>query len=232
MAPPARKLYDQIATSDETTEDDALILQNATCRTRLQPLLRSAPLTLAFVATAVLAGFIFSACISVAALIKSTQDTLEPPQVLIQKCGETPAQARASSCVFDVMLQSWVPSDCYYEELSEKYLATYRWKWFYDKHAEKEMPDEVMRLGEHNSAFMVDNFHRRHCMYTWEITTLALKGKRPLLDAFLSPSHVGHCNKVLSAPAWEWNETTRLLGVEAHRGFGECAPYSAWVLEL
>lgn len=145
----------------------------------------------------------------------------------IQNCGETPAQARAKGCKYEVMLQMWIPGACYDEEYSQAFLSKYHWTWYYDNKAEDEMSDEVMRLGEHEVAFMVDDYHRRHCAYSWEITARALRDQKPLLDELLSFKHVHHCNEYMLSPPW--NSTKNPIAVETHSGYGRCAPYSTWL---
>lgn len=145
----------------------------------------------------------------------------------IDDCGETPAEARAKGCRYDPMIQMWVPVACYDQEHSERYLSTYKWKWYYDLDAKHEMPDETMRLGEHQVAFMVDDYHRRHCAYVWEVSARALEQQRSLLDEWISSKHVHHCNGLLLSPPW--NSTKHPLAVEARTRYGRCAPYHVWV---
>ncbi|KDN63556.1 hypothetical protein CSUB01_09341 [Colletotrichum sublineola] len=148
----------------------------------------------------------------------------------IEDCGETPAQARSNGCRYDIMVQQWVPAACYDEEHSEMYLSTYNWKWYYDIDAKHEMPDEVMRRGEHQVAFMVDDYHRRHCAYVWEVSARALQQQKPMLDEWLSYKHVHHCNRILLSPPW--NSTKHPTAVETHSGYGRCAPYQLWAKDM
>lgn len=148
----------------------------------------------------------------------------------IEHCGETPARARANGCRYDPMIQMWVPAACYDEEHSEMYLSTYKWKWYYDFDAQHEMPDEVIRRGEHKVAFMADDYHRRHCAYVWEVSARALQQQRPMVDEWLSYKHVRHCNGILLAPSW--NSTKHPIAVEARTRYGRCAPYRVWVHEM
>lgn len=150
----------------------------------------------------------------------------------IDGCGEAPAQARARCCRYDVMLQQWVPLACYDEEHSEMYLSTYRWKWYYDIDAKREMPDEVMRRGEHKVAFMDDSYHRHHCAYVWEVSARALQRRKPMLDEWLSYKHTHHCNTLLLSPPWNSTSAKHATAVETHSGYGRCAPYLAWAREM
>lgn len=42
-------------------------------------------------------------------------------------CGYTPEDARAKGCVYDVMMQDWVPEPCYDAVLTERYLSQGNW---------------------------------------------------------------------------------------------------------
>ncbi|KAF3811972.1 hypothetical protein GCG54_00002924 [Colletotrichum gloeosporioides] len=176
-----------------------------------------------------LAGFVLGSTATRMAM-PTAVSTVDEIGGQIDDCGETPAQARANGCRYDPMIQQWVPTACYDEEHSEMYLSTYKWKWYYDLDAKHEMPDEVMRRGEHNVAFMVDDYHRRHCAYVWEVSARALQQQKPMLDEWLSYKHVHHCNRLLLSPPW--NSTKHPTAVETHSGFGRCAPYRLWARDM
>jgi hypothetical protein len=228
----ARKPYAALATDEQPTENNSASLHSESRNCGRSQSIWNVVLLLCLVLISLTIGYVMHAYTTDVETVKVTKNMSTTLEEYIDTCGNSTTKAKEIGCIYDVMLQSWVPPDCYYKELSEFYLSTYRWKWYYDLYAEFEMPDEVMRLGEHEAAYMIDGFHRHHCMYTWEITTFALKQKKPLLDAFLSPEHVNHCNKVMFGPVRERNETNRILGVKAERGFSQCAPYDTWHLDL
>lgn len=174
-----------------------------------------------------LAGFIVGSCVTSMQGIPALWPATVNQGGTIEECGETPDEARISGCKFDPMMQVWLPASCYDEEHSEFYLSTYQWKWYYDNKMEKEMPDEVMRRGDHSVSFMTDDYHRRHCAYAWEVVTRALQAQRPIQDELLSYKHVHHCNMVLF-----WNTSESARGVETHAGFGRCAPYHVWAKDM
>ena len=45
----------------------------------------------------------------------------------ILDCGGNPSEARAKGCIYDVMMQDWVPEPCYDSVLTERYLANHNW---------------------------------------------------------------------------------------------------------
>ncbi|KAI1171159.1 hypothetical protein F4777DRAFT_594102 [Nemania sp. FL0916] len=155
--------------------------------------------------------------------------------VRITDCGASPAEAKALNCKFDVMLQRWIPEDCYDEAHSELFLAKYPRKWYYDMDLKHEMDDAtvMVRGGEHQMTFTPSDYHKRHCSYTWELTSRALQEQRPLLDELISFEHTHHCNGILLGP--EWNETKfdgHSKPTEVDPGYLRCASYTVWLQDM
>ncbi|OTA60726.1 hypothetical protein K449DRAFT_466031 [Hypoxylon sp. EC38] len=95
--------------------------------------------------------------------------------VQIADCGDSVAATKTLGCKFDTMLQRWIPVDCYGKAHSELFLAKYPRKWYYDTNLEYEMDDAIARKGEHQVSFTPSDYHKRHCSYTWELTSRALR---------------------------------------------------------
>lgn len=68
-----------------------------------------------------------------------------PKAIQIKDCGETPHDAKARGCVFDLMLQRWTPAECFDEEHMERFLAKYPRKWYFDIDLERKMDDETSK---------------------------------------------------------------------------------------
>ena len=71
----------------------------------------------------------------------------------VLECGNTPEEARKKGCVYDVMMQDWVPEPCYDGLLTERFLASGNFTWYADDKG-NIMPDEEMRKGNHHAAWM------------------------------------------------------------------------------
>jgi hypothetical protein len=180
--------------------------------------------------------------------------------VQIKDCGKTPHDAKSRGCVFDLMLQRWISSECFDEEHMERFLAKYPRKWYFDIELEHEMDDEigksyrsrhgnevsswagpeltcdlaVVRKGEHQVSFTPSDYHKRHCSYTWELTTRALSQQKPLLDELISFEHTNHCNGIMLGP--DWNRTQldngRPKPTEVDPGYLRCASYNVWLHDM
>ncbi|KAK3177735.1 hypothetical protein Dsin_033214 [Dipteronia sinensis] len=146
------------------------------------------------------------------------------PAGTILDCGSNPAEARAKDCVYDVMMQDWMPRPCYDEKLSERYLATGNWTWWLDVEATKSLTLEEMRKGEHGVIFVIQDYHKSHCIFAWEKATRAIRNEWPLIEELVSYDHIMHCrHSTLS------KESENVRGVRAPTAYVRCALYDDWI---
>jgi hypothetical protein len=153
-----------------------------------------------------------------------TENTPDTGLAEIQHCGSNYKEARELGCVYDVMMQLWMPPACYDSVLSERFLHEGNWTWWSDPENGVTMPDEVMRLGEHTVAYMLMDYHKMHCIFAIEKLVRALRNQWPLIPELISYDHIMHCkHKTLARPD---GDTAK--GVRAPTGFTSCAPYDVW----
>ncbi len=146
----------------------------------------------------------------------------------ILDCGYSPEEARAKGCVYDVMMQDWVPEPCYDSVLTERYLAQGNWTWYADGAGETTISDEEMRKGEHGAAWMSTSYHKAHCVFSWLKIIRALRNNRGISQELLSYDHVLHC----AHGALKAAEDDEDLGVRAPTNYAKCALYDTWKLDL
>lgn len=146
----------------------------------------------------------------------------------ILDCGYSPEEARAKGCVYDVMMQDWVPEPCYDSVLTEKYLAEGNWTWYGDGDGNTTISDEQMRKGEHGAAWMSTSYHKAHCVFSWIKIIRALRNDRGVSQELLSYDHVLHC----AHGALKAQEGDEGLGVRAPTNYAKCALYDTWMLDL
>ncbi|KAH0837273.1 hypothetical protein AYO21_09980 [Fonsecaea monophora] len=158
---------------------------------------------------------------SVEAKVEEDPDSLTG-QIL--DCGYNPEEARAKGCVYDVMMQDWVPEPCYDPILTERYLAQGNWTWYADAEGKVILTDEEMRKGEHGSAWMSSSYHQAHCIFSWDKTVRALRNNRPISQELLSYDHVLHCSHQTLNGA----EVDESIGVRAPTNYAKCALYDTW----
>jgi hypothetical protein len=146
----------------------------------------------------------------------------------IQDCGNTPAEARAKGCVFDVMMQLWTPADCFDRKLSDRFLAIGNWTWYADSSAEHTYTLDEMRKGEHDFVFVAQDYHVTHCIYAWEKLVRNMRNQEPIITELISYDHVIHCrHKTLMR-----TDNQAIRGVRAPTAYTQCAPYDTWKYHL
>ena len=89
--------------------------------------------------------------IAPSASIERIQESVFPSNLtgIILDCGHSPEEARAKGCVYDVMMQDWVPLPCYDAALTEKYLKEGNYTWYADGDGKTTLSDEQMAKVEH-----------------------------------------------------------------------------------
>jgi len=142
----------------------------------------------------------------------------------ILDCGWSPEEARAKGCVYDVMMQDWVPVPCYDSDLTEKYLAEGNWTWYGDGEGKTIISDEEMRKGEHGYAWMATSYHHAHCVFSWVKLVGALRNNQGISEELLSNHHVMHC----SHGALKESPNDEGLGVQAPTNYAKCALFETW----
>ncbi|RMZ76244.1 hypothetical protein DV738_g5047, partial [Chaetothyriales sp. CBS 135597] len=140
----------------------------------------------------------------------------------IQGCGTNWEEATALGCVYDVMMQLWMPPACYDEVLTERYLRDGNWTWWADENAERVMSDEEMRAGKHLVAFMIQDYHMQHCVFAMEKLVRAMRNQAPMIPELVSYDHIVHCR------VNTFMRTDPVRGVRAPTGFTRCASYEVW----
>jgi hypothetical protein len=146
----------------------------------------------------------------------------------IMHCGSNYHEARELGCVYDVMMQLWMPAPCYDSVLSERFLHKGNWTWWTDPENGVTMSDEQMKKGEHTVAFMLMDYHKMHCIFAMEKLVRALRNQWMIIPELVSYDHIVHCKmKTLARP-----DGDTVKGVRAPTGFTSCAPYEVWKNQL
>ncbi|KAL6247648.1 hypothetical protein RBB50_004996 [Rhinocladiella similis] len=163
--------------------------------------------------------------------LASQTDESNPLAGIVLDCGYSPAEARAKGCVYDVMMQDWVPEPCYDGLLTERYLARGNYTWYADIDG-NVMSDEEMRKGDHSEAWMSGEYHKDHCIFSWEKLIRAMRNNRPISQELVSYDHVLHCShQTLGEDGHKDGHMLKrdgAIGVRAPTNYAKCALYSTW----
>ncbi|OLN94173.1 hypothetical protein CCHL11_07200 [Colletotrichum chlorophyti] len=132
-------------------------------------------------------------------------------------CGDTLAEAKESGCVYDTLLNHWVPAQCYDREFVIEYEDDNSWTAFSDFNLTQRIP--VERMGEYESYYTSVRDHVNHCSMIWKKQFWTLFEDRKVFDSVISnTAHTEHCADFLrDIYVSDRTEPTR---VEV--GFAEC----------
>ncbi|KAH7336731.1 hypothetical protein BKA65DRAFT_403161 [Rhexocercosporidium sp. MPI-PUGE-AT-0058] len=111
-------------------------------------------------------------------------------------CGKTMEEARDKGCVMDLISGSWVPLECYDEQLEKQFLGEADWQWFSDQDGQHELSEEFIReTGGPNPYFVTKEYHNLHCAYTWMKLHKAVLLNGPIDSHIGNYKHTNHCSR-------------------------------------
>jgi hypothetical protein len=115
-------------------------------------------------------------------------------------CGSSPDDARRLGCHFDIMSFSWLPPQCFDEELVEQFLDRNPWAYYMQPishRAENEVPLANVSTGKYEHLFVTWEFHQAHCAFMIRKLHRALMAGRPLDGYINNYAHTVHCTDVM-----------------------------------
>jgi hypothetical protein len=126
-------------------------------------------------------------------------------------CGQSPAEAKAKGCIFDIMNYAWTPPACYEPDLAEEALLRGPWPWYLDRNATLPLPQDPAVLGDMALVWTTYDYHASHCLYAAKLVhRAALKGGF-LLQEVEEWEHTDHCHGIVAHPVGEpWEINTRI----------------------
>lgn len=119
------------------------------------------------------------------------------PNPGIDGCGETPAEAEAAGCIFDLMNYGWTPPACYDRELSTLSLDSGPWKWYYDHNATQPIDQDVIQRGQEMHVWTEHHFHMAHCLYAFKVIHKATITAQLVPKELIGWNHTKHCDELL-----------------------------------
>ncbi len=120
---------------------------------------------------------------------------------MVADCGDSPEEAKAKGCVWDLMSFGWTHPACYNKAESEKWLNEYGpWKWYKDLNATEPVADEDLPYTW--LVYAEQGYHVQHCMYILKLLHLAAMSGHYVTDEAIPLAHTGHCTKMMSSPAY------------------------------
>lgn len=135
-------------------------------------------------------------------------------------CGNSPAEARALGCRFELMSYSWLPEPCIDQELEEEFQAL-GFQYFEDIEGTHPMSHETVLTGDH-IVFASWGEHMWHCSFMWKkLVKVAsgVKGSGGFSKSMLLLNHTEHCtSKMMEEP----RAPLDLINTRGTPAFGAC----------
>ncbi|RFU31841.1 hypothetical protein B7463_g4504, partial [Scytalidium lignicola] len=142
------------------------------------------------------AGVLLFATITGLILWLFWQASYVQPDPTWANCGHSATEARTNGCIYEPMLRSWIPPECYFKEPSDEYDPFSDRAWFLDKDLTRPAtPEDLekLRRGDDLKGY-TRYFHDEHCLYALRKLAIAMDKKVPLLDTkTASIMHSTHC---------------------------------------
>ena len=135
--------------------------------------------------------------------------------LVIPKCGPTPAEAKSQGCVFDPMNFSWTPPACIDKELMDEMLEEEMkragpWRWYLAPNFTQEIPQDWDDLSTRTQVWTEHRYHVIHCLGTWRtLHRSVMKGGLGLVPDATDYGHTTHCTQFIGESALSDREKPR-----------------------
>ncbi|KAL9065630.1 MAG: hypothetical protein Q9157_007406 [Trypethelium eluteriae] len=138
----------------------------------------------------------------------------------ISLCGNSPSEAKASDCEYDILSNHWIPSPCMDHAAVEEYQTDGSWFGFADENRTALLSIDDMSQMEFY--YTSERDHIVHCAMLWRKQFRAFFEGRTQLDTIIaSERHTTHCSQFLidmtaKGPDY-WN-----MPIKTWVGYGGC----------
>jgi len=122
------------------------------------------------------------------------------PEPLYTDCGGSPEEARRRNCSFDWMMHTWFTPECHHADLLQEYYEKKQWFWSLTEDGTYVVPTDIIALGEHETAWTTEWFHREHCTYMWKKQLRYVQDWEWMDDTAHEYEHTDHCSKFVLEP--------------------------------
>jgi len=114
-------------------------------------------------------------------------------------CGNSPPDAEARGCRFDIVLHSWLPADCITPEDdadAELMYAGRDWEWHLGNGTAVTL--DSVRTGQFSFVHTSFDWHVTHCMYVWKRMHRAMMDSGRRIDSYtINYHHTTHCAEMI-----------------------------------
>jgi hypothetical protein len=130
----------------------------------------------------------------------------------ILDCGNSPEEAAAKGCTFDILESAWVHPGCSDTDLQDQYNPMSIWTFYEDSEGTRRVSPERVESGVDRMLYTQPGFHQAHCVYIFDKMTRAILSRRPVNTRMLRAGHVKHCAMQMLILKHEFNESATSVG--------------------
>lgn len=112
-------------------------------------------------------------------------------------CGNSPEEAKAKGCEWDVLSFCWLPEQCLDRELTQEFRKAGPWTFYGDENKTSVVSEEEFGM-DTKTVWLTNELHLTHCAFSWLKFHKALSSGR-MLHAQLPLAHTHHCSQVLQS---------------------------------
>lgn len=119
-------------------------------------------------------------------------------------CGNSPKDAKARKCKYNMIINAWLPGSCMTEEDDQDAAEMYKdgSRWVFEADTGKNLTVEELASGNFEFFTTQYDFHVTHCMYAWKRLHRALLDPSRELDSVVTDiHHTGHCASMIAGHA-------------------------------
>ncbi|RVX67312.1 hypothetical protein B0A52_09093 [Exophiala mesophila] len=133
-------------------------------------------------------------------------------------CGNSTTEARQAGCKYDVLLNHWVPSECWDEEFVQEYQDDRSWGAYADELLTQEITS-IDDMSERKYYYTSVRDHINHCAIVWKKQYWTLFEEAPAFDSVIAaPFHTDHCAQYLM----DVIDTNGTISTKVEIGFAGC----------
>ncbi|KAH7323874.1 hypothetical protein BKA65DRAFT_511629 [Rhexocercosporidium sp. MPI-PUGE-AT-0058] len=112
-------------------------------------------------------------------------------------CGNSTAEAKALGCKYDILLNHWVPSQCWDQDMIDEYQDDDSWTAFYDEELTQPIKT-IDEMADRDFYWTSNRDHINHCAMMWKKQFWAIFDDRGAIDSLVAgPGHTDHCAQYL-----------------------------------
>lgn len=146
-------------------------------------------------------------------------------------CGNSIAEAKQLGCRYDIMLNDWVPTECWDDQSIGEYMDDESWGAYRDDKLTELVPT-IEEMSEMEFYWTSQKDHINHCAMLWRKQFNALYYESPTFDEVIAdPMHTEHCTQYfidMAARIKEWVTEP----VRTEPGWAGCwirdSPHDTW----